>query len=802
MLKNYLTAALRHLVKKKTYTLLNALGLSVGLACFTLIGLWVKHELSYDRFHTKADRIYRIGGYFTDGSGKFDQAVTPPPLGPALMSDFPEIEESIRIDKNDATVQLGDKQFIEDDILLVDPSFLSVFDFPLLSGDAKTALVDPYSIVLSETMAKKYFGNADPVGKSIKVFMYDPDGKGKEYKITGVVSDCPLNSQFRYNLLVSFKTMEVNNPDALTGDGWYWNGYYTYFLLREGNDPKNLEAKLPQLIEKYMGKTNREWKIGYEYFLQPFTSIHLNSHLRYEIAPTSSTTYVFIFGSIGVLVLLLACINYVNLSTSYSADRFKDVGVRKVMGAVRRQLIGQYLSESWMLALASLFLAFVWIEVARPLFESLTDKPVTGLYNLPTLSVLFLVASFVGLCSGIYPAVMLSSFRPVNILKGTFRTGSSGVWLRKGLVVFQYAVTIVLVIGILVVQLQFRFIQSKDLGYDQNHLIVLGVNGSQEVMGGYSAFARELESTSVTSGAARSNSSITGGLGNSVAEMENASGQLTNATVYRLRVDFDYLNVYKMQLVAGRFLSPEFPSDSAKGYVVNEELVRTYGYVNPADAVGKKFVFGGNEGEVVGVVKNFHYNSLQHKVEPTCMFLLRNNFSRITLRVNGTPGDALAKVSGMWNQHFPNSVLDFDFAEDALAAQYGSEQRFSRVFLVFSGISLGVACLGLFALVSFAVESRTKEIGIRKVLGATVPQILGMLSREFLLLILVSSLLAVPLGYYIMKQWLSGFAYQMEINPLLSLIAVAFVLVIAWATVTLRSTSAARANPVDSLRSE
>jgi len=802
MLRNYILTALRHLLKKRTYTILNMLGLSVGLACFTLIGLWVKQELSYDAFHTNADRMYRVAGIFSDGSAKFNQAVTPPPLGPALAADYPEVEASVRIDRNDATVQLDEKRFIEDDILVVDQSFTSVFDFPWVAGKASTALTDPYSIVLSESMSRKYFGTMNPIGQSMRLFMYDPDGKGKEFKVTGVIADCPLNSQFHYNFLVSFKTFETVTPNALTGDGWYWNGYYTYILLREGANPADMEAKLPALVEKYMGKTNREWKVSYDYFLQPLTSVHLGSSLRYEIEATSSMNYVIIFGSIGVLVLLLACINYVNLSTSFSTDRYKDVGVRKVMGAARFQLLGQYLSESWLVAVASLVVAIVWIELARPLFESLTGMPVTGLYQVSTLLTLFVMASAVGLFSGIYPSLLLASFRPAAILKGNFKSGSSGVWLRKSLVVVQYASTIVLVIGIFVVQLQFRFMKSSDLGYDHNQLLMLGVNGSPEVRQGYAAFAQELMSTSVASDVARSNSMITGGLGNSVADMEDASGHIVNATVYRLRVDYDYLDVHKMQLAAGRFLSRDFPSDSTRGYVVNESLVRTYGYTNPQDVIGKSFVFGGNKGEVIGVVKDFHYNSLQHKVEPTCMFLLNGNFSRITMRLTQNQKESLKQVAALWQKHFPNSVLDYDFSDDAVAKQYLGEERFSRIFIIFSVISLAVASMGLFSLVSFAVESRTKEIGIRKVLGATVPQILAMISREFLTLIFVSALVAVPLGYYFMNAWLSTFAYKAILQPWLFITAVGIVMLLAWVTVGLRSARAARSNPVDVLRSE
>src|SRR5260221_2712471 len=682
MLRSYLTSAFRRLVKNKTYAVLNAIGLSVGLACFTLIGLWVKDELSYDRFHPKADRIYRVGGIFTDESGKFDQAVTPPPLTTSLLNDFPEVEDAVRLDMNNATVRKEDKQFIENDIILTDPSFFRMFSFELKAGDPRTALNDPYSIILSESMAKKYFGNDDPIGQLITLFRYDPEGQGKEYKVTGVIGDCPSNSQFRYNFLVSFKILEVYNPEVLQEYGWYNNSYYTYLLLKSGKSPQQLQAKFPKFLEKYMGVHNKEWKISYAYFLQPLTDIHLQSHLRYEIRETSSIGYVVIVATIGMIVLLLASINYVNLSTAFSSSRFKEVGVRKVMGAMKKQLVGQYLMESWLMALSSLALSFAWIELLWPLFEGLTGKAVVGLYTPSTLIILLGIATLVGLFSGIYPSLMLSSFKPVNILKGQLKTGTSGWWLRKSLVVIQYCITIVLVSGVLVVQLQLQFIQNKDLGFNAGKLLILGVNGSQEVIKGYDAFANDLLSRPPVSGIARSNSTLAGGLGNSVAVMEDVTGKIVNATVYWIRVDHSYLDVYKMNLLAGRFFSKDISSDSTKAFVVNEETVKAYGFQHAADAFGKPFSLGGNEGVIIGVVKDFYYNSLQYKIEPTCMFLLRNGFSRITVQFSGSLRESLAIATDAWKKHFPNSVMDFKFADDALSSQYQSEQRFSKVFIV------------------------------------------------------------------------------------------------------------------------
>jgi putative ABC transport system permease protein len=437
MIRSFFTSAIRHLLKNRSYTLLNIGGLSLGLACFTLIGLWVKDEVSYDLFHNKADRIYRIAGTFTDESGQFDQAVTCIPLAPALVNDLPEVENALRIDTNDAIVKQGDKQFSEDYILGVDPSFFDIFSFKLLKGNPATALAEPYNIILSESMAKKYFGEKDPLGESLRIFQYDPDGQGAEFKVTGVIEDCPHNSHFRYNFLFSFKTIEAVNRNAFGYEGWFNNSYYTYVLLKPEASQEQLRTKLSTFLEKYIGNEMKKNKVYWSYFLQPLRDIHLKSQLRYEIMATSSVAYVTVFGTIGFIVLLLACINYINLTTAYAGDRFKEVGVRKVMGAYRNQLVGQHLFESWILALASLALSIAWIEIARPLFESLTGKEVMGLYRLEVVFALIIIASGVGLLSGIYPSIVLSSFKTVNVLKGQFTSGTTGVWLRKSLVVFQ-----------------------------------------------------------------------------------------------------------------------------------------------------------------------------------------------------------------------------------------------------------------------------------------------------------------------------------------------------------------------------
>jgi putative ABC transport system permease protein len=800
MIRYHLSYAFRHLVKNKLYTTLNLFGLSLGLACFALIGLWVKSELSYDRFHKKSDRIYRVVSKFMDETSVIDQAVTNPLLATTLIKEIPDVEQAVRIDPSDAAMAVGNKSFLERGVI-TDQSFLNVFDFKLLSGDRNSALKEPYSVILSQGMVEKYFGKTDPVGRLVKIFGFDRDGNGAQYKVTGVIENCPANSQFFYDYIISYSTAETFNPDLLKSEAWFRNNVYTYIVLGESSDVTTLQGKLPGLIETHMGESMRAKNISYEYTLQALTDVHLNSNLSYEIGPTGSMSYVIIFGTVGIIVLLLASINYINMSTAYATERFKEVGIHKIMGALKRQLVTRYLTESWLLAVVSLVIAFVWVEFSRPLFESISGTKVVGMYTISSFVILSAIASFVGLTAGVYPSLLLSSFKPLNILKG-YAGNMSGNLLRKNLVVLQFSITIILIIGIIVVRLQMKFIQEKDLGFDKNNLVVFGVHGSPEVLNGYKGFADELTLSPNIVGVTRSNTTIGGGLGNSTAEIEAVNGKDLSTTIYPFRVDYDYIDIYGMKLLAGRNFRIDNAADSTRAFIVNETLTESYGYSNPSEIIGKSFKYNGTIGEIIGVVKDFNFNSLQHKVEPACMHLLGGGFSRISIRINGDTRKGFDEVQTMWKKHFPTSVLQYAFYEDSLASSYRAESRFSGIFLVFSIVSLGIACLGLFSLVSYTVERRSKEIGIRKVVGASTSNILLMLSAEFLILVALSSIVAIPVGYYFMNAWLTGFAYHVSLNVFMFIAAVALVVVIAWGTVSLRTFSAASANPVKSLRSE
>lgn len=806
MFSNYFKIALRTLLRGKAYTALNVLGLTIGLTCFGLIAAWVMNELSYDRFHEKHERIYRIAGNVKTDAETFDQAVTAPPMAEALMRNYPEVENAVRLDMNDCIVRYGEKQFLEDGVLLADQSFFDMFDYRLSAGDPSTALREPYSLVLTKSIARKYFGAENPVGKIMSLYLYDPEGNGAPYKVTGVMPDPPKNAHFTFNMLGSFNTFYAANPDVRTWE-WYWfnNGYYTYVLLKEGADPKAFERKLPGYAERYLGEKMRALKMFYTFSLQPLADIHLHSHLRYEIQPTSSMGTVYIFATVGVFILLIACINYMNLTTARSLSRAKEVGVKKVLGAVKPQLIRQFLVESTLVAAVALALSFIFMELLQPFFFDLTGKKIEPFFLNNLMLLLAGTTVLVGLLSGIYPAFFISMFRPAQVLKGSFKSSDSGIALRKGLVVVQFAIAIVLLVGISVVKSQMDFIRSKDLGFNKEELLVLDVNGFSEVQNGIQPFRDELLSQPSITGVTISRGLLVGGLSNSHIETVDGSGQAVSTSMYRHQVGYDYLEVYGMKLVAGRNFSPQAASDTVGGvYIVNEAAVRVLGWDDAQQALGKPFRAGNTMGTVIGVVRDFHFTTLQERIEPVAISPTRpNGFSRISIRLNTAQMAATIKfIEQAWHKHFPNALLQYSFFDERLERQYQAEKLFGKIFTVFVVLSLAIAGLGLFGLAAYAAEQRTKEIGIRKVLGASVANVIGLLSKDFVKLVLMANLLAWPIGWYTMNAWLQNFAYRISIGWWVFALSGGLALLIALLTISVQAFKAALANPVDSLRYE
>lgn len=803
MIKNYFKQTWRSITKNKTYSALNIAGLAAGLTCFTFIALWVTDELSYDKFNSNYDRIFRLISTAKTETGITESAVSSAPMAKALKDDYAEVENTARLKMREEIVTCKNQQVLQPGILLTDPSFFEVFSYHITRGNVVNALSEPYSIILTESTAKKYFGDKDPMGQTLIINMFDSTGYGAPYKITGITPDPPKNAHFTFNMLASFKTVEVAKPDVLTVDGWGDASFYTYVLLKKGVDFKAFSNKITQFYGKYVGDLFNIWRSIYFYKLQPLSDIHLRSNLQYEIAPAGNITQVYIFSTIGIFILLLAAINYTNLATARSAGRAKEVGIKKAVGAGKNQLILQYLSKSVFTAILALLLSFLLSFLLQSFFFEVTDKHLSLLSSPLLLFFLSGVSIFLGVLSGIYPAFILSAFKPAIVLKGSFKSGDRGIRLRKTLVVSQFVITIILITGIVIIYSQMSFIRHKDLGYNKDALLFLRVNGNIDVINGYNSFKNELKTSSLISGIATSNSSIVGGLGTGGAETVDNKGTPLQVNTSRLRVDADYFDVYGIKLLAGRSFSHNASGDTIRQIILNEMAVKKFGWKNPETAIGKPFKMGDQKGIVAGVTNNFHFNSLQHAIEPLAIYPLDEHFSRITLKVDVKKADkVIALIENTWKKHFPSALFDYDFLSQQIKEQYKAEERFSTIFLYFSILSLLIACLGLYGLISYTIFQKTKEIGIRKVLGATANRIAAMLSGDFLKLVLLACFISIPVAWYAMNKWLQNFAYRINVSWWMFGIAGLLVLFIALLTVGFQAIKAAVANPVKSLRTE
>ena len=803
MIKTYFKQFKRNFAANKTYFLLNIIGLSAGLTCFAFIFLWVADEISYDKFNDNYGRIVRLVSKTKTETGVVESAVSSAPMAQALKHDYPEVENTVRFGMREEIVTFKNQQVLQPGILLTDPSFFQVFSYHMSRGNEATALSEPFSIILTASTAKKYFGEKDPVGETLLINMYDSSGYGALYKITGIMPDPPKNAHFTFSMLVSFKTVETTDPDVLTTDGWGDASFYTYLLLRKGVDYKAFPAKISQFYGKYVGDMYPVWRNIYSYQLQPLGDIHLRSNLQYEIAATGSITKVYIFSVIGIFILLLAGINYTNLATARATARAKEVGIKKVVGAGKRQLIFQYLSESVFTAFIALIISFLLSLFLQPYFYQLTGKSLS-LFSSPFLLCFLAGITFLlGILSGIYPAIILSGFKPAGILKGSFKSGEKGILLRKTLIVSQFTITIILITGITIIYSQMSFIKQKDLGYNKDALLFLRINGNTDVINGYNAFKNELEASSLVSGATTSNSMIVGGLSSGGSETVDKNGNPLQVNTSRLRVDRDYINVYGLKLMAGQNFDRHSLEDTIRQVILNETAVKKFGWTSNEIAIGKPFKIGDRKGLVIGVVNNFHFNSLEQAIEPLAIYPLDRRFSRITLKVDmGKANQAMALVEDVWKKHFPSALFDYDFVSQELKQQYLAEEKFSKIFLYFSVLSLLIASLGLYGLISFTIFQKTKEIGIRKVLGASANRIAAMLSGNFLKLIILASFIAMPVAWYTMNRWLQGFAYRINLSWWMFGVAVVLVLSVAILTIGFRAIKAAMANPVKSLRTE
>ncbi|MGV3504612.1 MAG: ABC transporter permease [Adhaeribacter sp.] len=807
MFRNHLKIALRNLWRHKAFSAINVLGLAIGLATCLVILLFVGHELSFDRYHEKADRIVRVVFRGSMRGDLIREAVVMPPVARTLRADYPEVLDATRIRHGlDPTLSYGNRSFREEGFAFVDSNFFSVFTLPWLQGDPKTALTQPHTLVISRAAARRYFGSADPLGKVLQLKTWK-----QAYKVTGVIDRVPENSHFQLDLFASMGS----DPDARSSS-WMTSNYYTYLVLPAGYDHKKLEAKLPLAVEKYMGPqlqqamgmTLRQFRqqgndIGL--FLEPLTSIHLHSDSTNDLSPAGDIRAVYIFSAIALFMLLLAAINFMNLSTAGASRRAREVGVRKVLGSVRSQLVRQFLLESVLLTSLALVLALVLVQLALPFFNALAGKAlVFDLAAHPSwLPALLLAGLVVGLLAGSYPAFFLSSFKPVEVLKGHFTAGKSSIGLRSGLVVFQFFVSVSLMIGTVLVYQQLHYIWDKDLGYDKEQVLVLPetwVLGSrQEVF--RTQLLQDPRVLQVSSSGYLPAGPSYGN--NNMSHAEENPGEL----IKNLRYDVDhrYIPALGMQLVAGRNFSPELASDSL-GVILNETAARAFGWGK--DPLGHRLTdLINNEGgkityHVIGVVKDFHFRSFHERIAPLIMVLGRHSGSLIVkVRTDDMPA-LLGSLKNRWNALTQEAPFTYSFLDERFQQTYEQERKLGSLLAIFAGLTIFIACLGLLGLAIFTAEQRTKEMGIRKVLGASAADILALLSKDFLKLVLLANLLAWPLAWWGMNRWLEDFAYRIPIRWWVFAAAAATALLVALLTVGLQALRTARANPVNALGRE
>lgn len=786
----------RRLRRHGGYAALNILGLTIGLTAAFLIFLYVRFERSYDDFHSKADRIYLLNADEKTPSGLMRQGMTSAPMGVAVGRAFPEIEAVVREQPQSMLVRHGAAAFQEEHSAYADSGFFEVFDFPLLRGYPRTALKAPSSVVLSESTAKKYFGDSDPMGQTLLI-----RDEGIAVRVTGVMKDMPENTELKADMLVSM-SMPLK-LDAEWNKHWGNIGLYTYVLLRPDADVHALEKKFPAFVEQQDGAEEKQLQMWFNLLLQPLREVYLYSGNDGNAGGpvAGNPTNVLVFSIVGVFVLVIAGINFVNLTTARSTERAREVGIRKVAGAWRGQLIGEFLSESVLQALVAFVLAIALCSALIPLFDSLAGKPVsTGLLQHPGDLLVFLgIATGIGLLAGIYPALVLSAFRPAVVLKGRFSTGSRGVLLRRGLVVFQFVISIGFIAATFIIRAQLSYMRNHPLGFDNKQMLVLDTHGDEHKF----ALKTEIDRLPGVLSTGLSSSSPGGNLIYALSNLENKKGVLQTENFNLYLVDFDYMRQHKIPLVAGRMFSPAFATDSTQAMIINENAVKDLGYPNPQEAIGRRFNSYGREGRIIGVMKDFNYYSLHYAISPLGMLIAPSDANLLSVRVNTTGlTGTIAAIQSLWKKTIPSRPFSYYFEDELFNRQYRDEDRFGQLFVDFSVLAILISCLGLLGLASYSTLQRTREIGIRKVLGASVAGIIRLLSGEFLRLIGLASMIAIPLCRFFMNRWLADYYYRISFPWWTVVAAGGLAILVALLTIGFQTIKAALANPAESLKTE
>jgi putative ABC transport system permease protein len=810
MIRNFIKIAFRNLGKHPFISFINLFGLTVGLTCCLLITIYIVNELSYDKYHSKANRIYRITREFRtpDGNVALHLGTISPPFAPLLRNDFPQIEKLTRLLPldNPVVMRYGEKMFAETEVYFADEFVPEVFDLQMIKGNAKQALSNPFHIMLSEAMAEKYFGNEDPMNKEIR---FDNQ---QNAKVAGVYKAFPANSHIHPSIMISFNTLK---DSAIYGEenlrtNWGNNSFLNYILLPQNFKPEQLLQLFPAFVDKHM---SREYTMpGFKpsqltsLHLQKLTDIHLRSHLDYEAEENGDIKRVYIFSAIALFILLIACINYMNLSTARSTLRAREIGIRKVVGAQRKEIISQFLSESVLLVAIALLLALTCTILALPWLNKVSGQVLSAgsVINWKHLPLLLAVPLVVGILAGIYPAMFMSAFQPVKVLKGLLKS-TGGISFRKVLVTIQFAISIVLIISTVTVFKQLRYMQTQDLGYDRSHVVTLPFYSV--INDRFDAFRSDLQRNPAVLSITRSSRIPTGRLLDNMgaSTMAGDSMRPSNVDVKYVMADHDFLPTYNIKIVKGRNFSREFGTDTAS-FVLNEAAVKALGWKSTEDAVGKPFLYGGINGRVIGIMQDFHFESMHQKILPLVLILPAPNqafYSNISVKIAGNNlKAALGHLEETWKKYLPETPYQYSFLDENFNRLYQTEMRQGNIFSIFSCIAIFIACLGLLGLSAFSISQRIKEIGIRKVLGASTQNIVTLISRDFLKLVALAAVLAFPLAWYFMHSWLQDFAYRINMPWWVFLAAGILAAIIALVTISFQAIKAAWMNPVKNLRTE
>jgi putative ABC transport system permease protein len=799
MIKNFFLIAYRNLVKNKMNTFLNVTGLAIGVVVCLLIGVWLQRELSFDNFHPDSKQIFRLTNRFKSESESFSQAPSGPAFGAQLPKQLSAVNAACRLFRSEYKIKAGNTEFFENNILIVDSNFFQFFGFHLKQGNSARVLESFNQIVLTEAMSIKYFGRENPIGKTIMV-----DGE-HPMVVTGIAANAPVNSQIQFDFLIAYPFLRkmANEQWKFDIDNFWVGGWpLTYVQIKDPQKWKEAESEINKIAARFSAKEWQENKMSYKYHLQPIRDVHLKSNLRYDASNNGSLARVKVFSIVGIIVLLLACINYINLTTAGAIKRAKETAVRKVIGAVKAQLLRQFFIETFIISAIAVVLGVLTFKMILPAFSQWIGQPYDFVFTGTTFLLLFALILFISSVAGIYPATILSSFSPATTLKGNFSQSPRGNFIRKGLVVFQFTMTIALIASILIINDQMRYIKNKSLGFNGKAILEIKFYSQSAVVNQYNVIRNEFLKNPYILNVSKHNQNVVGGMGNGWTTTENLKGEEVSTSLYQLSVDTTYFTTYDMKLAAGRFFSSDMPTDTTKSVLVNEAAVRTFGWQKPENAIGKRFGKGNNVRYVIGVVKDFNFESLHKPVEAMLIEYAQRG-SRLSVKIDMAHTDeAIQHIEKSWRSLVPDVPFQYSFVDDSLAKQYGNEKKMEGIFYGFSGLSLLIACLGLFGLSIFVVERKIKEIGVRKVLGASVSGIVALLSKDFLKLVLIAFVIATPLSWIFMNKWLEDFAYRINIGWWVFAIAGMIALLIALITVSFQAIRAAIANPVKSLRTE